>query len=345
MNKIHRIVILLLMLMGVASAAQSPLSYVPTKMAAFVSPDGTGSDGSWAALTGTGGLNALTFVPTRIGIYYSSDGTGNIGTWVPWNGAGGGGGGGTPGGAPGSLQYNLSGSFGGLAATAPNQVAISSGAGVFGVRQLTQDDILPGFSITSFSGGSNVEIGSSVTNPAFTASYSATPTSAQITNTDGIGSPTVLTTPFTSGTVTGTFTKTSAASTTFTLSATASTTKTATQAINWLPRTFGGVGATGATSSVTATGTTAVLSTGDVLASAGLNNQTNYGPYSPSVQKIYILMVGGSHTFKDPNTGFSFAFNAPTAVSFVNANGTTVAMFLYESTNTLSGTFTVQVAS
>ncbi len=204
------------------------------------------------------------------------------------------------------------------------------------------------FTINSFTGGSVVEIGSTVTNPAFTASYSVTPTSAAITNTDGIDSPVNLVSPFTSGTVTGSFSKTSAASTTFTLTAVGSSTKTATTAIQWEPRVFGGVGTAGATG-VTSSGTTAVLAgaTG-TLASAGLSNSQVgqvLGPYSPSGQKVYLLLIGGSHTFKDNGTGLAFAFNSPTAVSFINQNGDTVSMFLYESTNTLTGTFSVLVVS
>lgn len=224
-------------------------------------------------------------------------------------------------------------------------VAVATGSSAAPWRRLTQDDILPGFSITAFNGGATVEIGATVTNPAFTASYSSTPASASITNTDGVDSPLTLSTPFTSGTVVGNFSKTSAATTTFTLTAISSTTQTASVSISWLPRTFDGIGAASATSSITASGSTAVLSNGAVLANAGLNNASTYGPLSPSGQKIYILMVGGSHTFRDASTGFLFAFNTPTSVSFVNQNGATVAMYLYESTNTLTGTFSIQVVS
>jgi hypothetical protein len=111
---------------------------------------------------------------------------------------------------------------------------------------------------------------------------------------------------------------------------------------------FGGVGAAGATSSVTASGNTAVLSNSAVLANEGLSANpvgTTYGPFTPAAQKIYLLLIGGSHTFKDPATGFGFAFNSPTSVSFTNQNGSVVAMFLYESTNLLSATFSVQVVS
>lgn len=212
-------------------------------------------------------------------------------------------------------------------------------------RQLDEDDVLPGFSITSFTGGSTVEIGATVTNPAFVAAYSALPTSAAITNTDGIDSPLNLTTPFTHGTVVGSFHKTTAASITFTLTAIQSTTKTATQAITFAPRTFGGVGTAGATGATASGNNAALAGATGTLTSAGLNNQSQYGPYTAASQKIYILMIGGSHTFKDAVTGFAFAMNSPTAISFVNQNGATVSMFLYESANPIIGTVTVSVAT
>lgn len=216
---------------------------------------------------------------------------------------------------------------------------VSGSAATTTCRTMSLDEFTPGFTITSFSGGSTVEIGATVTNPAFTSSYSSLPTSAQITNTDSIGSPLVLTTPFTSGTVVGSFRKTTATSTTFTLTAIGTATQAANQAINWQPRTFGGVGAAGATSSVTASGNNAVLSTSDTLGgtspNGGLNNQSQYGPFTPNNQKIYILMIGGSHTFIDANTGFSIPFNTPTAVAFINQNGVSVSMFLYETTSLL----------
>lgn len=249
------------------------------------------------------------------------------------------------------LNFNIPkgppGTVGGVTVTGPPSaryipIAIDSTTGQWG--QLTQDDILPGFTIASFTGGSTVEVGTTVTNPAFIASYSSTPASATITNTDSIGSPLALVSPFTHGTVTGAFKHTTVSAATFTLNATSGVTKAATSAISWQPRTFAGVGAAGATGA-TAAGTTAVLTgTTGTLPSAGLNNQTTYAA-TPSAQKVYILMTGGTHTFKDASTGFAFAFNTPTSVSFVNANGSTIAMFLYESTNTLTGTFSIQVVS
>lgn len=238
-----------------------------------------------------------------------------------------------------------------LASTSPTQstVIVYDTAGTqYHIRQLTQDDILPGFSISNFTGGSIVECGVTVTNPAFTASYSSTPTSAQIANTDGVDSPLVLISPFTSGTVVGSFTHSTVNfSVTFTLTAIKGITKTANQFITYEARSFGGVGAAGATSSVTASGNNAILSTADTLSDEGLHSSDvgqSYGLFSPSGQKIYLLLQGGSHTFKDQN-GFTFPMNSPTAVSFTNQHGAVISMFLYESTNLLSTPFTITVVT
>lgn len=240
-----------------------------------------------------------------------------------------------------------------LASTMPIQSAVpvfDTSPNHYSVRQLTLDDLAPGFTINSFTGGSTVEIGATVTNPTFTASYNYTPNSAQITNTDNIDSPLVLSTPFTSGTVVGSFHHVSAAAVTFTLTAVYTSTKTATSAINFEARSFGGVGSAGATSSVTASGNNAVLSTGDTINSVGLHTSDvgqTYGPFTPVNQKIYLLLVGGSHVLKDPNTNTVIPITAggPTMVSFVNQNSATITMYLYETLNLLSATFSVLVSS
>src|ERR1017187_772090 len=195
------------------------------------------------------------------------------------------------------------------------------------------------FSILSFTGcNGTVELGQHVINPVCSATYSALPSSAALTNTDGLSSPTNLTTPFASGTITANFSHNAITTTTITLTAVGTSTQTATQAYIWQPRIFGGVGATGATATVTASGTTAILSTSDVIASAQLGAETvgqSFGPFAPSGQKIYLLLIGGSHTFIDAGTGFPFAFNTPTTVTFVNQYGVSITMYLYQSTNLL----------
>lgn len=203
--------------------------------------------------------------------------------------------------------------------------------------------------ISSFTGGQSIELGQTVTNPAFSATYDETPIYATITNTEGTGSPLNLVSPFTSGTVIGSFSHTSLHTTTFTLAASDGTSvPTATQALTWNPRIFSGPGAAEATSSVTASGTTAVLSTTDVLPSAGLGAETvgqSFGPFTVSARVIYLLLTGGSHTFVDALTGFPFAFNSAIPVSFVNQYGVLVTLYLYQSANVLSGTFQPKVVS
>lgn len=205
------------------------------------------------------------------------------------------------------------------------------------------------FSINSFTGCSgSLELGQSVTNPTCSATYTGTPTSASISNTDSIDSPLNLSSPYTSGTIVGTFTHSTVTTTTVTLTAIGISTQTATQAYTWNPRIFAGLGSGGATSA-TASGTSAVLNaSAGTIASAGLGAETvgqTFGPFSPSGQYVYLLMMGGSHTFTDAGTGFPFAFNAPITVTFINQYGVSVTMYLYQSTNALTGTFTPKVAS
>jgi hypothetical protein len=222
-------------------------------------------------------------------------------------------------------------------------------AGVWSISSANCASSTP-FTINSFTGCSGAfELGFSVTNPTCSATYSTTPSSAQITNTDGIGSPTTLTTPFTSGVITGTFTHSAAVTTTFTLTAIGASTQTATQAYSWSPRIFAGLGTAGATSA-TASGTSAVLNGGaGTVASGGLGAEVvgqTFGPFTPSAQNVYLILIGGSHTFTDNCTGFPFAFNSPTSITFVNANGVSVSMFIYQSTNPLTGScFQPKVAS
>ena len=160
--------------------------------------------------------------------------------------------------------------------------------------------------------------------------------------------PRKVVSPFASGTITANFSHNAITTTTITLTAIGTSTQTATQAYIWQPRIFGGVGATGATATVTASGTNAILSTTDTINSLQLGAETvgqSFGPFAPSGQKLYLLLMGGAHTFIDASTGFPFAFNTPTTITFVNQYGVTVTMYLYQSTNLLYGTFTPKVAS
>jgi hypothetical protein len=237
--------------------------------------------------------------------------------------------------------------------------AVTAGTGIVvtGTGSLSNPYIIStatGFGITSFTGSIAGELGQVFTNPAFAATYSGTPTAANITNTDDVNSPFSLTTPFTAAVITGTFeqadfTQENPKTTTFTLTATNGVTaQIATATITWRERIFAGLGTAGADSTITPSGTTMVLSTEDVLPSAALNVETvgqTFGPFSPSGQVIYLLLVGNAHTFTDAITGFPFAFNAPITVNLLNQYGITLQMYLYQSTNSLTGTFQPKVAS
>ena len=216
-----------------------------------------------------------------------------------------------------------------------------------GILSITASSVISP-QIGSFTGcGGSVELGAVITNPTCVATYTGgTPTSAVITNSEGVDSPLTLTNPYTSGTIVGSFVHATVATATITLTMNGS--QTATQTYTWKPAIFGGVGASGVSSTVTANGTTAVLSNGAALARAQLGAETVgqvLGPYAATGQNVYLLLTGGTHTFIDNGTGLPFAFSAPVTVNFVNANGATVTMYLYASTNPLYGTFNIKVAS
>jgi len=126
------------------------------------------------------------------------------------------------------------------------------------VRQLTLDDIAPAFGITGFSlAGTNyssvVEVGVVISSITATASYTSTPASGNITDTQS-GSWTLVT-PFTSGSRSGTITNTANNSMWLAeLSVTAATTKTAIVNVYWQPKIYHGVSATGTYNSAFITG-------------------------------------------------------------------------------------------
>src|SRR5208337_3049250 len=223
----------------------------------------------------------------------------------------------------------------------------------FLLRQLTQDDILPGFTIESFTvTGGTLEVGASVTNPAVTASYNQVPVSANVTNTDGTDSPLTLVSPFTSGTIVGTFTSAVPASVNATLTATNAAAVTKVSTITFLTfayRTFAGVGTAGATSA-TASGTSAVLNGGaGTLPNAGLFGSIVGSAFSltPASQNCYILTqhTATPHTWKDLNTGLPFAMNAPVTFAFTNDEGVTSSYDLYQSTNVLTANFDIEAVT
>jgi len=220
-------------------------------------------------------------------------------------------------------------------------IAISTGGGT------TTISSGPSFTINSFTTPTTLlEIGTTLTNPTFSAAYSVTPTVATITNTDSISSPTTLSSPFTSGSVTGSFVKHSASSTTFTLNATGNgVPKTQSTTVSWNARTFGGVGTTGATS-CSASSNNCTLNTSGTLTDAGVvTTVVNkvYGPYSPTGgQKIYVATPGScTHSsWTDTVSGFALVMDSGTSFTFTNQHSDSVGMCLYATVNTyISGSY------
>lgn len=250
--------------------------------------------------------------------------------------------GGVESGAVTGLQGNA------VANTTPAQNAVpnwSVSGNRYEISPLTQDQILPGFAISTFtcSTCATVEIGATIASPTnFTASYTSLPGSASIS--DGTHS-TTLTTPFTSGSLAFSYTQTTVACTTYTLQAIAATTQTVTRQSCWVPRSFGGTGTGGSATSATASGNTAVLvgATGTLVApTSGAALATSctgqvYNVTTSGTQYVYLLLpcnvsnpTAGSFTVPGPSV---FPMNTPTTITFTNQFSASVTMYLYRSVN------------
>lgn len=227
-----------------------------------------------------------------------------------------------------------------------HQVATWDGGG-YGPRQLSYDDLLPAFTISTFTcdKSGTYEIGQTVSSPTTcTAAYTSPATSANIAD----GTHTVnLTSPFTSGVMPYSYTMSSQGTITLTLTAVSGsiTAPTRSVAMNFWPRSFGGTGTTIATS-CTASGNNCTV-TGGTLTDAGLvTSVVNkvFGPYSPvSNQRITIVVPGGcthSSWVDNNNSGIAFAMDSGTAFTLTNQYGGSVPSCAYNSSNTyLGGSF------
>lgn len=247
---------------------------------------------------------------------------------------GGGGGGGT-----GDV---VSDSANGLAPStnaAASEVLVDDGTGVPVWRQLTQDDIGAAFN-ASLSGGGTVEIGATVTNPAFTASYTGGPaTSASITDSESNPALT-LSSPYTAGTMPHSYNKsTNNASVSFTLSAhKGSIVDTSQVSYAWRPRAYWGV-------SSNASGSNEAFI--EALSSSALaaSRATTLSLTAGTGEYIYYAYPAsyGAATFTVG--GFEGGFDLVSALIVVtNTNGVTQNYRLYRSTNPSLGATTVVVS-
>jgi hypothetical protein len=233
-----------------------------------------------------------------------------------------------------------------VASTLPVQSAVpiwSASLNQYQIRQLTQNDILPSFSINSFIGSQTVEIGNSIIDPTFNFSYNQTPSSANIINSDNINSPYVLSPTATTATINGTWIHNGQDSVVFTLNAYLDSNMATSEVnLNFYSRLFAGVGASSGTSPTSSAGNTATLNNGAVLSSLGLfSNGVAGNSYTlnPVNQKIYFLLDANNYTFS--SGGFELPFNIPSSQIFINQYGATIQYYLYESTNLLDASFEI----
>ena len=207
-------------------------------------------------------------------------------------------------------------------------------------QRLTQSMIADDFSIGSFSvsGSSLVEVGSTVTNPSFSASYTVPPTSAFISDNRGNLSSDVIGNP-NSFTYSNSYTENSyGASVSWTLTASDGTiSDVANDNKTWVQRSYWGVGAAG--------GNNAAFI--QALSGSALDNNRSrsFTVTASSTEKIYFAYRAafGDATFTVG--GFSGGFiKVSDSISVTNAFGFTEDYTLYESDNLGLGTTTVVVS-
>lgn len=202
------------------------------------------------------------------------------------------------------------------------------------------------FAIANFvlAGGtpSQVEIGATVTNPQFTASYTnGPPTSASLD--DGTG-PVPLTAPFTSFGLGREYTKTAVnAAQTFTLSAAKDAAPvTRTVSIYWRANVFYGVAAVPGAYDAAFVATIAAQAT---QMAAGRQRSISYN--APAGQKCYYIYpstFGGTPgNFIDQETGFAAGFSNVATVSVTNGFGVTVGYSVWASDQTGLGAVIINV--
>lgn len=197
-----------------------------------------------------------------------------------------------------------------------------------------------GLAISSFSlTTSIVEVGETVTHPAFTAAYGGeTPDTATLTDNQGSSPKDVTSTPFAFSSDAVLTKNTFGATAVFPLLADLgplSATRSAT--LSWGQKTYYGVGAAGLSIASFLAG---------VPASSLKTARAVSFSVSPSSQKIYLLIRTGygTPTIKDHDTGFGVAMTKTVSASSVtNAHAFAENYDLWEADNLLSGSINVDV--
>lgn len=227
-------------------------------------------------------------------------------------------------------------------------VLMENPAGNLVFARLTQEMILPAFSIASFAktapnGAQTLyRRGDTLTGVAAAATYvSGPPTSASISNSFG-GSTNggdinpgswTINSPFSTGNLAGSIKRSGSdlgadPTWTITLSATKTTMIQSNINVQWTRDVYYGVGAAGLSTEV------------DIEGLAGTNLQTGRArtiTVSPSSEKVYYAYPKSYGLATFTLNGFPAAFNSPAELSLTNSNSVTSTYYVYESTNLLTG--------
>lgn len=231
------------------------------------------------------------------------------------------------------LEYkvnNVSGGSGSsLPTLVPNTFLFTNGA-IDYWRPIYQSDIIPNPSITSFNTSPTiVEVGQSITTPAFTATYSQTPTSASFH--DSIYSTPVTLSNVNSFNSFNTYLLNTVGSVTFTLAATFITTITTTTSISWLERLYYGH----ASSFVSVS---ALQNSSLVASRIGTHTIT-----ASTNEYIYFAIPANLGTPTFYVGGFAGGIDLLTTINVTNAYGNTLSYNIYQSDNVSLGIITVQI--
>lgn len=215
-------------------------------------------------------------------------------------------------------------------------VLMETPVGTTAWSRITQDMILPSYAV-SLTGNQTVEIGSTISSPQFSASYTRAPVVASLYDDQGnsainvLGQPNPLTLPY-NYTFTGIGTQVA-----ITLAANESggPTRTGTASLTWLPRVFFGTGIAGGNSEAFI----------EALASSALasGRARTFSVAAGATDKIYYAFPQsfGAATFFIG--GFEGGFLSPSIINVTNSLGITLAYYLYESAQAGLGSTTVEV--
>lgn len=226
-------------------------------------------------------------------------------------------------------------SGGGGGSTIPNPPGVGFLLTSTGTSANDWDWELPGgFQITAFAKnhGATFEVGASDVSPVFTASYNETPDSAEIIYTGASGSPLILTTPFTGGTIAHTFTSsTNGTSFSFELSATkGATTRTSTLTDTWGLGFLSVIAATGSVAATQAFLDTMRTANGaQIHTSIGGTYLNGQSVGAGQVSAIATPTALGTPTFRDKNNLVVSPVLVNVVSGYTNPNSVVVSMNLY----------------